>query len=84
MTTIIRDGESFTNVGTYSSSMLMYCKLPGFRRKRSVDVDVIPTGFHISVSNNGKNYTEPLTILLYDSLCYECNITTMTCEKQVI
>jgi hypothetical protein len=32
---------------------------------------------------NGDNYSDPLTILVYDSVCYECNATSMTCVEQV-
>jgi hypothetical protein len=51
----------------------MYCELPESRKKRSVEFKVLATGYYISVSNNGDNYTDPLTILVYDSVCYECN-----------
>ena len=75
--------NTYTNTGTYSSSFLMYCKLPESRKKRSVEFEVLATGYYISVSNNGDNYTDPLTILVYDSVCYECNATSMTCVEQV-
>lgn len=72
---------TFINIGKYSSAFLMYCKLPDSRKKRSADFEVVATGYRISVSNDGNNYSEPLTTLVYNSLCYECNITTIKCEK---
>jgi hypothetical protein len=33
----------------------MYCKLPESRKKRSVEFEVLATGYYISVSNNGDN-----------------------------
>lgn len=81
-TTIVNQ-NTYTNTGTYSSSFLMYCKLPESRKKRSVEFKVLATGYYISVSNNGVNYTDPLTILVYDSVCYECNATSMICVEQV-
>ncbi|CAG2217332.1 unnamed protein product [Mytilus edulis] len=79
--TLLEEGETFTHPGTYASSLFMYCKLPGSRKKRSTDFDIVATGYRISVSNNGENYTEPLTCIVFNSTCYECNTTTMSCEK---
>jgi hypothetical protein len=61
----------------------MYCKLPESRKKRPVEFKVLATGYYISVSNNGDNYTDPLTILVYDFVCYECNAASMICVEQV-
>lgn len=81
ITTVVEE-IAFTHDGTYSSPFYMYCKLPQSRRRRSTYVNVIATGYRISVSNNGINYTEPLTTIVYDSLCYDCNSTSMTCNRQ--
>jgi hypothetical protein len=57
----------------------MYCKLPESRKKRSVEFEVLATGYYISVSNNGDNHTDPLTILVYD-----CSSSSQSNTKDVI
>lgn len=61
----------------------MYCKLPGSRKKRSTGFETVATGYRISVSNNGQNYTDPITTIVYDSTCYECDTTSMSCDLLV-
>ncbi|CAC5390509.1 unnamed protein product [Mytilus coruscus] len=80
-TTLLEEGDTFTHPGTYASSLFMYCKLPGSRKKRSANFDIVATGYRISVSNNGENYTDPLTCIVFNSTCYECNTTAMSCEQ---
>lgn len=76
-------GDMFTYPGTYANSLFMYCKLPGLRKKRSVEVNIVATGYRIAVSNNKENYSETLTNIVFDSTCYACNTTTMSCDKLV-
>ncbi|XP_052084362.1 uncharacterized protein LOC127721632 [Mytilus californianus] len=73
--------ESFTNPGTYSSSFLMYCNLPESRKKRSVAEEYVASGYFISVSNNGNEFTEELTVIIFDARCYTCNSTTFECNE---
>lgn len=61
----------------------MLCELPAARSKRSIDIANVATGFHISISNNGKDFTDQLSMLVYDSVCYSCNITTFECDELV-
>lgn len=77
------EGDTFTHPGTYASSFFMYCNMPGSRKKRSTDFDIVATGYRIAVSNNGEDYTDPLISIVFDSTCYECNTTTLSCEKLV-
>ncbi|CAG2252440.1 unnamed protein product [Mytilus edulis] len=72
--------ESFTNPGTYSSSFLMYCYLPESRKTRSVAEEYVASGYFISVSNNGHEFTEELTVIIFDARCYTCNSTTFKCN----
>ncbi|XP_052076404.1 uncharacterized protein LOC127714387 [Mytilus californianus] len=80
-TTLLVEGDTFTHPGTYANSFFMYCNLPGSRKKRSTDFNIVATGYRIAVSNNGENYTDPLISIVFDSTCYECNTTTLSCEK---
>ena len=59
----------------------MFCPLPPSRQKRSIDNDIIGSGYYISVSNNGQDFTEELTTIVYDSTCYDCNLTSLTCDE---
>ncbi|XP_076070579.1 uncharacterized protein LOC143042194 [Mytilus galloprovincialis] len=80
-TTLLEEGDTFTHPGSYASSFFMYCNMPGSRKKRSADFNIVATGYHISVSNNGENYTEPITSIVFDSTCYICNTTSLSCDK---
>lgn len=75
------ENESFANPGTYSSSFLMYCNLPVSRKKRSVAEEYVASGYFISVSNNGHEFTEELTVIIFDARCYACNSTTFECNE---
>ncbi|XP_052078039.1 uncharacterized protein LOC127715976 [Mytilus californianus] len=59
----------------------MYCELPTSRRKKSVENTEDLIGYNISVSNNGVDFTDELTTIIYDPLCYECNITSISCVE---
>ncbi|ESP04737.1 hypothetical protein LOTGIDRAFT_237269 [Lottia gigantea] len=54
------------------------CKLSSRkRRRRSVDVPVIDetvTGYKVSVSNNGQNYSQQLNLIIYNTECINCSI----------
>ncbi|XP_063416202.1 uncharacterized protein LOC134697845 [Mytilus trossulus] len=78
--TLLEEENTFTHSGVYGSSQYMYCKLPGSRKKRSTGFETVATGYRISVSNNGQNYTDPVTTIVYDSTCYECDTTSMSCD----
>ena len=62
----------------------MFSPLPPSRQKRSIDNDIIGSGYYISVSSNGQDFTEELTTIVYDSTCYDCNLTSLTCDELVI
>jgi hypothetical protein len=75
--------DVYTYPGEYSSGFAMFCLLPPSRQKRSIDNDIIGSGYYISVSNNGQDFTEELTTIVYDSTCYDCNLTSLTCDELV-
>lgn len=61
----------------------MKCPAPSSRHRRSTNPKQSALGYFVSVSNDGKNFTEEMAIVIYDSACFECNTTTMTCEEVV-
>ena len=74
---------TFTHPGIYSSLFLMMCKIPEERRKRSVEGPRVASGYYISVSNDGVNFTEEVMVLAFDRRCYDCNVTALRCSKEV-
>jgi hypothetical protein len=44
----------------------------------------IGSGYYISVSSNGQDFTEELTTIVYDSTCYACHLASLTCDELVI
>lgn len=61
----------------------MQCPAPTSRRKRSLNVDSSAFGYFISVSNDGNNFTKELAVIIYDSMCFECSTTNLTCLELV-
>jgi hypothetical protein len=49
--------DVFTYPGKYSSDFAMFSPLPPSRQKRSIDNDIIGSGYYISVSSNGQDFT---------------------------
>ena len=68
----------------YEHFQKVNCPIPSNRRKRSLDSDlVLGDVYHASVSNNGLNFSTEVTMIIFDSLCTECNSTSMTCTLKV-
>jgi hypothetical protein len=81
---IIENHDVFTYSGVYSSGFAMFCPLPPSRHNQYIDNDLVGSGYYISESNNGQNFTEELTTIVYDSTCYDCTIASLTCDELVI
>ena len=78
------DSELVEDIGgIYFGPFYMHCPAPPSRRRRSVEGEPSPMGYRLSISNDGRNFTEELTLLVYNTLCYDCNITTMICSELV-
>lgn len=76
-------GEKIIYPGKFRSSFFMNCELPGTRRRRSVDENKVVQGYDVSVSNNGQIFTQPLTVIIFNSLCFKCNLTELLCDELV-
>ncbi|XP_021375500.1 von Willebrand factor D and EGF domain-containing protein-like [Mizuhopecten yessoensis] len=57
------------------------CSLPQSRRKRrSAHASaVLANGFFLGVSNDGVAFSDNLVVIVYDSTCYTCNTTSISC-----
>ncbi|ESP04740.1 hypothetical protein LOTGIDRAFT_170574 [Lottia gigantea] len=70
--------ERIIQTALFESIGEVTCKLPSRKRRLgSVDVPVIDetvTGYKVSVSNNGQNYSQQLNFIIYNTECINCNI----------
>lgn len=66
------------------NSYMVSCDLPHARQKRSTTSGIIfAEGYEISVSNDGSNFGEDVTILVYDEECFSCETVNVTCTALV-
>ncbi|VDI01231.1 Hypothetical predicted protein [Mytilus galloprovincialis] len=72
--------ETTTAKATMINSYMVSCDLPHARQKRSTTSGIIfAEGYEISVSNDGSNFGEDVTILVYDEECFSCETVNVTC-----
>ncbi|XP_076111545.1 von Willebrand factor D and EGF domain-containing protein-like [Mytilus galloprovincialis] len=72
--------ETTTAKATMINSYMVSCDLPHARQKRSTTSEIIfAEGYEISVSNDGSNFGEDVTILVYDEECFSCETVNVTC-----
>lgn len=67
--------SEITNHASLESFTQVTCQLPYRRNKRSIErlhSDFIARGYHVSLSNNGKTYSEDDIIVIFDSACVNC------------
>ncbi|VDH93020.1 Hypothetical predicted protein, partial [Mytilus galloprovincialis] len=82
---ILENNRSYTGPPTISKAVIKHsymvsCEFANARRKRSTsDATVFADGYEISVSNDGSNYGEVVTLIVYDEECYSCNTVNVTC-----
>lgn len=76
-------GEIFVYPGKFRSSFFMNCELPETLGRRSVHESKVVEGYDVSVSNNGQVFTQPLTVIIFNSLCFKCNLTELLCDELV-
>lgn len=50
-----------------------------YRKRRSASKNVY--GFYISLSYDEINYSDSLTLVIYNDLCYSCSASTMECNR---
>lgn len=67
----------------YRNLFMITVKLPLLRRKRSSNPTVISDGYDISLSYDGINFGDNISIIIYDDQHYSCNSTTKYCETML-
>jgi len=65
------------------------CPLDVRRSKRDVDNDnleYVARGYHVSMSNDGVNYSEEETVLIFNETCVNCTVGELgpTCVVKVM
>ena len=65
----------------YQYENMVSCDIPTSRKRRSTDNSV--DGYDVSLSYDGTNYGESVSLIIYDEDCFTCNGTTVTCVRLV-
>ncbi|XP_053373990.1 uncharacterized protein LOC123532953 [Mercenaria mercenaria] len=71
-----KEQTTMTNQALLESFTQATCDLPSIRNKRSgeyLNDDFVARGYRISLSNNGKIYSEEDIIIIFDSECVNCS-----------
>lgn len=63
----------------FRNVFMVTVELKSSRRKRSTQTTTTPEGYEISLSNDGINFGENFSIIIYDEDCYSCNSTSVSC-----
>lgn len=73
--------STYLSRATYINPTILKVDIPtSYRKKRSPSINVYASGFYISVSYNGKNYSDSVTLVIYNDLCYSCSALTTECN----
>ncbi|XP_052090376.1 von Willebrand factor D and EGF domain-containing protein-like [Mytilus californianus] len=67
---------NFRNMFTVSLDLMSSGK------NRSTPETIVAEGFEISLSYDGTNFGESVSIIIYDENCYSCNSTSIACFEQ--
>ncbi|XP_076109578.1 uncharacterized protein LOC143078608 [Mytilus galloprovincialis] len=82
---ILENNRSYLGPPTISKAVIKHsymvsCEFANARRKRSTpNTTVFADGFEIRLSNDGSNYGEVVTLIVYDEECYTCTTVNFTC-----
>ncbi|XP_071167321.1 uncharacterized protein [Mytilus edulis] len=63
----------------YRSAFMVFVALIGNRKKRSTLITGMAEGYELRLSNDGIEFSDPVSILIYDEECYDCNASSISC-----
>ncbi|CAC5416234.1 unnamed protein product [Mytilus coruscus] len=63
----------------YRNLYMVSLELPFSRKKRSTNGPVMSDGYDISLSYDGINFGDDISMVIYDDQKYSCNVTLKTC-----
>lgn len=75
-----------TNVleANYINPTVLRVNFPtNYRKRRTPFKNVYASGFNISLSYDEINYSDSLTLVIYNDLCYSCSASTLECNMTV-
>ncbi|XP_033742340.1 von Willebrand factor D and EGF domain-containing protein-like [Pecten maximus] len=75
------EGEPVIFSAIYVNAFLAVCKIPASRKRRSTSQN-LPSGYKISLSNDGTTFSSEVISIIFDFKCFDCNITSMTCIEK--
>lgn len=75
---------TYISRATYINPTILKVDFPtSYRKKRPPSENVYASGFYISLSYDEINFSDFLTIVIYNDLCYSCSASTMQCNMTV-
>ncbi|XP_033742348.1 von Willebrand factor D and EGF domain-containing protein-like [Pecten maximus] len=76
-------GSAFIFPARYLNDFNCACIIPdSVRRRRAANSDqIFAEGYLLSISNDGINFSNETTIVIYDSTCYDCDPTNLNCTQ---
>lgn len=76
-------GNDDTIKADYRNDYLVSVSLvPLGRKKRSSSEKPMAEGYDLQFSNNGAEYGDPVSMLIFDQQCYDCDFTSNTCKPK--
>lgn len=63
----------------YRSAFMVSVALIGNRKKRSTLITGMAEGYELRLSNDGIEFSDPVSIIIYDEECYDCNASSISC-----
>lgn len=70
--------QTFLSKATYESFRGVTCEMP-----RSHDTDKAFTSYQVRVSNDGRLWSQPVPLFIFDGGCLKCTTRNMGCEIKV-
>lgn len=67
----------------FSNMFMVSVDLMSSKGKRATTETIVAEGYEISLSYDGTNFGESVSIIIHDENCYSCHSTTIVCFEQV-
>ncbi|XP_056020810.1 von Willebrand factor D and EGF domain-containing protein-like [Ostrea edulis] len=71
--------KTLNTTAQFRAPNLITVVIPSSTRKKRSTTEQYGTGYDISLSYDGSNFGDQLSLIVYDDACYNCNATTIGC-----
>ncbi|XP_056022076.1 uncharacterized protein LOC125649695 [Ostrea edulis] len=71
--------NTFNTTAQWRAPNLITVVIPSSTRKKRSTTEQYGTGYDISLSYDGSNFGDELSLVVYDDTCFNCNATTISC-----